>query len=155
MTPELTPLSLGCAQLGNLYVECSDAEATATVDAAWELGIRYYDTAPHYGLGLSERRLGAALRARPREDYVLSTKFGRLIRPADPPRERDTEGFAVPGDRRRVWDFTRDGIRRSLEESLDRLGLDRVDIAYLHDPDEHYRDVIEHGYPALEELRAE
>jgi D-threo-aldose 1-dehydrogenase len=151
----ITPLSLGCAQLGNLYAECSDEQSTATVDAAWELGIRYYDTAPHYGLGLSERRLGAALRDRPRDDYVLSTKVGRLIRPADPPRERDTEGFAVPGDLRRVWDFSRDGVRRSLEESLTRLGLDRVDVAYLHDPDDHYRDVIEHGYPALEELRTE
>jgi D-threo-aldose 1-dehydrogenase len=152
---DLSPLSLGCAQLGNLYVECSDADAMATVDAAWGLGIRYYDTAPHYGLGLSERRLGAALRERPRDDYVLSTKVGRLIRPADPPRERDTEGFVVPGDRRRVWDFSRDGIRRSLEESLGRLGLDRVDVAYLHDPDDHYREVIDHAYPALEELRSE
>lgn len=152
---QLTPLSLGCAQLGNLYVECSDAEATATVDAGWDLGIRYYDTAPHYGLGLSERRLGAALAGRSRDEYVLSTKVGRLLRPLDPPRERDTEGFAVPGDQRRVWDFSRDGIHRSLEESLGRLGLDRVDIAYLHDPDDHYEEVIQTGYPALEELRAE
>lgn len=152
---EVSRLSLGCAQFGNLYQECTDTQAAATIDAAWDVGIRYFDTAPHYGLGLSERRLGAALRQRPRNDYVVSTKVGRLLVPANPARERDTEGFAVPGNLRRVWDFSRDGIRRSLEESLVRLGLDRVDIVYLHDPDDHYRDVMEHGYPALEELRAQ
>jgi D-threo-aldose 1-dehydrogenase len=151
----LTRLSLGGAPLGNLYAEITDAEAAATVAAAWQRGIRYFDTAPHYGLGLSERRLGAALRVRPRDEYVISTKVGRLLVPADPPRERDDQGFAVAGDLRRAWDFSRDGIRRSLEASLARLGLDRVDIAYLHDPDDHYRDVIESGYPALHELRAE
>ena len=77
----VSELSLGCAQLGNLYREVSDEDARATVDSAWELGIRYFDTAPHYGLGLSERRLGAALAGRPRDDYVLSTKVGRLLEP--------------------------------------------------------------------------
>jgi D-threo-aldose 1-dehydrogenase len=151
---ELTPLSLGGAQLGNLYEECTDAQAVATVDAAWARGIRYFDTAPHYGLGLSERRLGVALQGRPRHEYVLSTKVGRLLVPAEPRRDRDDEGFAVPGDLERVWDFSRDGILRSLEESVGRLGLDRVDIAYLHDPDDHYRDVLDTAYPALDELRA-
>jgi D-threo-aldose 1-dehydrogenase len=151
----VSELSLGCAQLGNLYREVSDADARATVDSAWKLGIRYYDTAPHYGLGLSERRLGAALAGRPPGDYVLSTKVGRLLEPVDRPAGPDDEGFAVPATHRRVFDFSRDGIRRSLEESLRRLGLDRVDVVYLHDPDDHWDEVVESGYPALAELRGE
>jgi len=151
----LSELSLGCAQLGNLYREISDDDATATVDQAWDLGIRYFDTAPHYGLGLSERRLGAALARRSRTDYVLSSKVGRLLAPIDVASGLDDEGFVVPATHRRVWDFSRDGIRRSLEESLDRLGVDRLDIVYLHDPDEHWDDVIRTGYPAIDELRAD
>jgi D-threo-aldose 1-dehydrogenase len=148
-------LSLGCAQLGNLYRAVSDEDARATVDAAWHLGVRYFDTAPHYGLGLSERRLGEALAAYPREAYVLSTKVGRLLEPVDTVHGLDDEGFAVPATHRRVWDFSRDGIRRSLSESLERLGVDRVDIVYLHDPDDHWTDVIDTGFPALAELREE
>ena len=148
-------LSLGCSQLGNLYREVSDEDARATLDAAWELGVRYFDTAPHYGLGLSERRVGAGLAARPRDAYVLSTKVGRLLEPVDAVEGLDDEGFVVPATHRRAWDFTRDGIRRSLFESMQRLGLDRVDIVYLHDPDDHWNEVLETGYPALAELRAE
>jgi D-threo-aldose 1-dehydrogenase len=151
----MTELSLGCAQLGNLYRAVSDDEAAATVHAAWDLGIRYFDTAPHYGLGLSERRLGAALAGRNRDDYVLSTKVGRMLEPLAPPYGRDPGGFDVPATHRRVWDFSRDGILRSLEESLERLGLDRVDVVYLHDPDEHWAEALNEGYPALEELRRE
>ncbi len=152
---ELGGLSLGCAQLGNLYREVSDADARATVDAAWTVGVRYYDTAPHYGLGLSERRLGAALAERPREAYVVSTKVGRALDPVDAVVGLDDDGFVVPATHRRRWDFSRDGIRRSLSESLERLGLDRVDIVYLHDPDDHWDQVVATGYPALAELRAE
>jgi D-threo-aldose 1-dehydrogenase len=151
----MSELSLGCAQLGNLYREVSDADARATVDSAWGCGIRYFDTAPHYGLGLSERRLGSALAGRLRSEYVLSTKVGRLLEPIDRPAGLDGDGFAVPATHRRVWNFSRDGIRRSLEESLGRLGLDRVDIVFLHDPDDHWDDVIRTGYPALAELRDE
>jgi D-threo-aldose 1-dehydrogenase len=151
----VSELSLGGSQLGNLYREVSDADARATVDSAWELGIRYFDTAPHYGLGLSERRLGSALAGRPRNDYVLSTKVGRLLEPVDHPAGLDDDGFVVSATHRRVWAFSRDGIRRSLEESLGRLGLERVDIVYLHDPDDHWDDVIKSGYPALAELRDE
>jgi len=154
-TPPLTELSLGCSQLGNLHHAIDDDTASATVDAAWEQGVRYFDTAPHYGLGLSERRLGAALATRPRSGYILSTKVGRLLEPLAPVRGQDTDGFVVPATHRRVWDFSRDGVRRSLEESLQRLGLDRVDIAYLHDPDDHLEQVLAAGYPALEELRDE
>jgi D-threo-aldose 1-dehydrogenase len=155
VTPRLTELSLGCSQLGNLYRAITDEQARATVDAAWEHGIRYFDTAPHYGLGLSERRLGAALAGRPRGDYVLSTKVGRVLEPVSHAEGVDDEGFEVPATHRRVWDFSRDGVLRSLDESLVRLGLDRVDVVYLHDPDEHYREALDTAYPTLEELRAQ
>lgn len=151
----LSRLSLGCAQLGNLYRELSDEDARATVDAAWDAGVRYFDTAPHYGLGLSERRLGAALAARPRETYLMSTKVGRLLQPLATAQGLDDEGFVVPATHRRRWDFSRDGIRRSLSGSLERLRLDRVDAVYLHDPDDHWREILETGFPALAELREE
>ncbi len=152
---ELGALSLGCAQLGNLYREVSDADARATVDGAWTAGVRYFDTAPHYGLGLSERRLGAALAARPRDGYVVSTKVGRALDPVDVVAGLDDDGYVVPATHRRRFDFSRDGIRRSLSESLERLDLDRVDIVFLHDPDDHWDEVLATGYPALAELRAE
>jgi len=155
MTAELSRLSLGCAQLGNLYRELRDDEAGPTVDAAWAAGVRYFDTAPHYGLGLSERRLGAALAGRPREAFAVSTKVGRALDPVDAVTGMDDDGFVVPATHRRRWDFSRDGIRRSLAESLERLELDRVDILYLHDPDDHWEEVLATGYPALAELRAE
>ncbi|NGO69200.1 aldo/keto reductase [Streptomyces sp. SB3404] len=151
----VTRLSLGTAALGNLYAPVSEEQARGAVDAAWDAGIRYFDTAPHYGLGLSERRLGAALRDRPRAAYTLSTKVGRLLVPGGPGGRDAAGGFAVPADRRRVWDFSADGVRRSLAESLERLGLDRVDVVYLHDPDDHTRQALREGYPALERLRAE
>ncbi|MBV8064694.1 MAG: aldo/keto reductase [Actinobacteria bacterium] len=151
----LTELSLGCAQLGNLYRSVTDDEAAATVDAAWNAGIRYFDTAPHYGLGLSERRLGGALAGRARSEYVVSTKVGRRLVPLPEPYGRDDDGFDVPATHRRVWDFSRDGVLRSLEESLERLGLDRVDVVFLHDPDDHWAEALNEAYPALEELRAQ
>jgi D-threo-aldose 1-dehydrogenase len=147
-------LGLGAAQLGNLFRETSDEEAAGTVDAAWEAGIRYFDTAPHYGLGLSERRLGAALAGRPRDEFLVSTKVGRLLQPSPATADRpDDQGFAVPASAVRVWDFSADGIRRSLDASLERLGLDRVDIVYLHDPDEHWDKASGAGLPALVTLR--
>ncbi len=152
---QLTELSLGCAQLGNLYQAISDEQAHDTVEAAWNCGIRYFDTAPHYGLGLSERRLGAALAQYPRSEFVLSTKVGRILEQLEPSDDRDDEGFDVAATHRRVWDFSRDGILRSLEESLGRLGVDTIDVVYLHDPDDHWRDVIDSAYPALEELRSQ
>jgi D-threo-aldose 1-dehydrogenase len=155
LSKRLTELSLGCAQLGNLHEAIEEDTALATVDAAWETGVRYYDTAPHYGLGLSERRLGLALAGRRRADYAVSTKVGRLLEPLPAVAGRDPDGFAVAATHRRVWDFSRDGIRQSLEESLERLALDRVDIVYLHDPDDHLEQVLAAGYPALEELRDE
>jgi D-threo-aldose 1-dehydrogenase len=156
---EVTELGFGAASIGNLYREVPDGDAAAAVEAAWDRGVRYFDTAPHYGLGLSERRLGAVLRNCPREQYTLSTKVGRLLVP-DPggADRRDLDnGFDVPAGLRRHWDFSAAGVRRSLEESLDRLGLDRIDIVLIHDPEESDQPetALTEGYAALDELRAQ
>lgn len=153
----ITRLGLGAAPLAGLYTAVTEEEAAATVEAAWDVGIRYFDTAPHYGLGLSEQRLGAALRGRPRAEFTVSTKLGRLLEPLPGPEYGNdlAHGFAVPATHRRVWDFSADGIRRSLEVSLLRLGLDHVDIALLHDPDEHAEQAFREAYPALERMRDE
>lgn len=145
---------LGAAQFGNLYRETTDDESSAAVDAAWNAGIRYFDTAPHYGLGLSERRLGRALSARSRDEFVLSTKVGRLLE-SDPSGagRLDDEGFVVPATTKRRWDFSAEGVRRSLEASLERTGLERIDVVYLHDPDDHLDQAIAEAVPALVELR--
>jgi D-threo-aldose 1-dehydrogenase len=152
---QVTEVSLGAASIGNLFTEVDEEAARATIDAAWDGGVRAFDTAPHYGLGLSERRLGDALRHRPRSEYVISTKVGRLLQPVPPPYGRDREGFAVPATHARVLDFSADGVRRSLAASLDRLGLDRIDIALIHDPDDYGEQALREAYPALERLRAE
>ncbi|WP_194910826.1 aldo/keto reductase [Catenulispora rubra] len=151
----LTDLGFGGSPIGNLYREVSDADAEAAIVAAWDAGVRYFDTAPHYGLGLSERRLGAVLREHPRDEYMLSSKVGRLLVPNEAPSGQDDDGFAVPDTVRRQWDFSRDGIMRSIEASLDRLGTDRLDIVYVHDPDEHWREAAEEAMPALAQLRDE
>ncbi len=151
------PVAFGAASIGNLYREVDDDTARDAVRAAWETGVRYFDTAPHYGLGLSERRLGEALRAYPRDEVIVSTKVGRLLEPIPlTPGDRDLEnGFDVPRDRVRVLDYSRDGVLRSIESSLQRLGLDRIDIVLVHDPDDHYREAVEGAFPALEELRSQ
>jgi D-threo-aldose 1-dehydrogenase len=148
-------LGLGCAQLGNLYRAMTDESAYAIVDEAWSQGIRYFDTAPHYGVGLSEQRLGAALAGRPRDEYVLSTKVGRLLveNPAYTGVERDDEGFDVPAAIVRRRDYSRDGVLRSLESSLARLNLDRIDIAFVHDCEDYVSEALAGAVPALVELR--
>ncbi|MDH2427707.1 aldo/keto reductase [Sphaerisporangium sp. TRM90804] len=148
----VTRFGFGGAPIGNLFSAVSDEQAVEAVGAAWAAGVRLFDTAPHYGLGLSERRLGAALRHRPREQYTLSTKVGRLLVPSSS-GGRDDQGFDVPADRHRVWDFSRDGVRRSIEESLVRLGHDSVDMVLIHDPDDHWEQAVGEAYPALAELR--
>jgi D-threo-aldose 1-dehydrogenase len=150
----ISELGFGAASLGNLYRETTDREAREAVDRAWERGIRSFDTAPHYGLGLSERRLGAALAERPRDEYVLSTKVGRLLVPNEHPTGQDPD-FVVPDTLRRQWDFSRDAILRSLDESLERLGTDRVDIVYAHDPDQFDERAAWQAAEALTELRDE
>jgi D-threo-aldose 1-dehydrogenase len=147
----LTELGFGGAALGNLLQAVDDETAAQSVVAAFAAGVRYFDTAPHYGLGLSERRLGAALSGADRAGFVLSTKVGRLLEANPAPTGSDLAagGFAVPDDLRRRFDFSADGVRRSLESSLERLGLDRVDIVYLHDPDNHLDQAIAEAIPAL------
>jgi len=149
-------LGYGAANVGNLFRALSDDEAWGVLDAAWESGIRYYDTAPHYGLGLSERRLGAFLQTKPRDEYVLSTKAGRLLRPnPDHAGGLDTANdFHVPDDLQREWDFSAAGIRTSLDESRERLGIERIDLLYLHDPERNDLDLaLAEAFPAMEQLR--
>jgi D-threo-aldose 1-dehydrogenase len=136
-------IGLGTAPIGGLYAPVDDETAWATLDRAWELGIRTFDTAPLYGSGLAERRLGVFLQDKRRDAFVLSTKVGRLLRP-------DATGWEGA-----YFDFSFDGALRSLAESLDRLGLDRVDVALVHDPDDHYEEARHGAFRALTRLRDE
>ncbi|MFZ4719711.1 MAG: aldo/keto reductase [Ilumatobacteraceae bacterium] len=144
-------LGLGTAPLGNLFTSVTDDDAAATVEAAWDAGIRWFDTAPQYGHGVAEVRLGRALSGLPRDQYVLASKVGRLLRRTEGPRP-PTSFCDVP-DVDPVHDFSRDGVLRSLEESLERLGTDRLDVVYVHDPDDHERIARDEAFPALFELR--
>jgi D-threo-aldose 1-dehydrogenase len=150
---EVTTLGFGAAPIAGLYRAVEETTARAAIDAAWDGGVRYFDTAPLYGLGLSERRLGAALRDRPREEFVVSSKVGRLLVPRTPPLPRDDDLFDVPGDLTASRDYSRDGVLRSIEATLQRTGLDRIDVVYVHDPDEHWREAVEEAVPTLVELR--
>ena len=155
---EFGALSYGAANVGNLDRAVTDEQAGAVLDAAWDAGIRYLDTAPHHGLGLSERRLGSFLATKPRNQYTISTKAGRLLRPNPQGAGRldDEHDFAVPADLVRVWDFSEAGVRRSLEESLERCGLDAIDILYLHDPECHdLTPALRSGIAGLTALRDE
>lgn len=154
----LPSFSLGCAPFGDMFRARDDGEVQATLQAAWDAGVRHFDTAPHYGLGLSERRLGRFLAGQPRDEFVLSTKAGRLLRP-DPGWDGASldlaEGFHVPASLRRQWDVSPAGVRASIEESLERMGLDRVDVVYLHDPERSgLGNPVQRGMEALAEARA-
>jgi D-threo-aldose 1-dehydrogenase len=156
-------LGLGGAPLGNLFAPVTDADAQALLDAAWTGGCRSFDTAPHYGHGLSEHRVGAALRRQPREGFTLSSKVGRLLTPdAGVPREQ--HGYVGGLPFRQHWDYSATGVRRSVEDSLQRLGLAQLDVAYVHDcdaathgerADAVRRQVIGEALPALRELQRE
>ncbi len=146
----VTRVGLGGAPLGNMFMELPDSDAAATVAAAWESGIRCFDTAPFYGHGLSERRMGEVLRDHPRDEFVLSSKVGRLLEP-DP--DFDPGIFQVPPGLAPRFDYSRDGVLRSIEASLERLGLDRLDVVLVHDPDDHEADALAGAFPALVELR--
>jgi D-threo-aldose 1-dehydrogenase len=145
----VTRLGLGGAGIAGLYDAVAPATAAETVRRAHERGIRYFDTAPHYGAGRGEERLGAALPP----GCVVSTKVGRLLVPVGPGEPPEPAGFADPPPYRRVWDWTAEGVLRSLTASLERLGLDHVDVVYLHDPDDHEEEVYASAYPALAALR--
>ncbi len=163
---EVTRLGFGAASIGGLFQLISDDAAAATIDHAWSIGIRSFDVAPLYGYGTSECRLGAALAARPRGEFVLSTKVGRLVKRVEDVSpdddvdrqalgDRDDAYYEGTTDRRLVYDYSFDGVLRSVEASLERLGLSRIDILYIHDPDRHWRAVLDGAYPALERLRAD
>ncbi len=147
------PDGLGIAPLANLAHEVDEDVVWAALEAAWDVGIRYYDAAPHYGLGLGERRLGAFLATKPRDEFILSTKVGRLLVPNPAGVQPDDAGFAVRSPLMRRLDYSADGVRRSLDESLERLGLDRVDVVFVHDPDDHRDEALEGAFPALDALR--
>lgn len=156
-------LGLGGAPLGNLFTAVTDDDARTLVDAAWASGCRSFDTAPHYGHGLSERRLGDALRRHSRDEFVLSSKVGRVLLP-DASAPRAQHGYVDILPFRQAWDFSAAGTRRSVEDSLQRLGLPRLDVAYVHDPDaathgarapEVLRQVIDETLPALRQLQQE
>lgn len=151
---EVSRLGFGGAPIGGLFRAVDDDDARDALATAWDLGVRYFDTAPHYGAGRSERRMGEFLRAHPRKQWAISTKVGRLLDSASP-GSADDFGFVGEQPTTRVFDFSEPGVRRSLEGSLERLGVDRVDIAFLHDPDNYLDDAIARGWPALAKLREE
>lgn len=148
---DVTAIGLGTAPLGGLFAPVSDADADATIERSWALGVRFFDTAPLYGFGLAERRLGKFLRQQPRDSFAISTKVGRLLRAANgAPEDNHYKGTS---DERAQFDFSYDGVMRSVEESLARLGLDRVDVLLVHDPDDHYEDAVAGAFRALRRLR--
>jgi D-threo-aldose 1-dehydrogenase len=152
---EVGRLSLGCAAFGNLYEVVTDEAVQATVDTAWDRGVRLFDTAPLYGHGRSEERLGQALRERPRDAYVLASKVGRLLVPVAPAAPPEPTIFADLPPVAPVFDFSADGVRRSLDASLERLGVDRIDLVHVHDPDDHLDEAVGAAFPALLRLREE
>jgi D-threo-aldose 1-dehydrogenase len=155
----LPQIGLGTASLGNFLRPMTDADATAVIGRALERGVRYLDTAPLYGHGLAEQRIRAAIAGIPREELVISTKVGRLLRegaPRDDSQYFNGEPFYknVPSAGP-VWDFSENGIRQSVEESMQRVGVDQFDILHLHDPDDHFEQASTTGYHALSKLRAD
>jgi D-threo-aldose 1-dehydrogenase len=155
----VTLLGLGTAPLAGIYAPPDMDGAVALVERAWDLGVRYFDTAPLYGYGIGERILGRVLPSKPRDEFVLSSKVGRLVgREAAFAPDADIDrgqGSNWPGasDAQAVFDYSGDGVRRSIEESLERLRLDRIDVVYIHDPDDHWEAAIGEAYPALHRMR--
>jgi D-threo-aldose 1-dehydrogenase len=162
---QFTELGFGGAPLGNLYRPMTEKEARVTLEAVWAAGCRYFDTAPLYGLGLSETRLNGFLRPKARDSYLISTKVGRLLDPCEPHKRSGQGAFFETPSRRERFDYSYDGVMRSLEFSLERLGLDHVDIVYCHDADVYthgskeaadarINEFMAGGYRALDQLRA-
>lgn len=151
---EVTRLGLGCAAIGGLYGDIPDEQATQVVHRALDLGLNLFDTAPFYGSGKSEIRLGKALQGIQRDRYFLASKVGRILVPAEG-EDRGQDIFGDPPPFKPVFDYSYDGVMRSFEESLERLGVDRIDILHIHDPDDYWQEAISSAYPALERLRGE
>lgn len=145
-------LGVGTAPLGGLFTSVSDDEVDALIERAFEVGLSYFDTAPFYGSGSSERRLGKALRKVPRSSFRLSTKVGRILVPG---KTEGKTGYVDLDPFNPVYDYSASGIRRSFDSSLERLGLESIDIAYIHDPDDHLDQAINEAYPALDAMRKE
>ena len=162
---QFTELGFGGAPLGNLYRPMTEKEARVMLDAVWASGCRYFDTAPLYGLGLSETRLNGLLRPKPRASFLVSTKVGRLLDLCEPHERSRQDAFFETPSRRERFDYSYDGVMRSLEFSLERLGLDQVDIVFGHDvdvfthgskeaADARIKEFMNGGYRALDNLRA-
>ncbi|MBT0957176.1 aldo/keto reductase [Alphaproteobacteria bacterium KMM 3653] len=158
----VSSISFGCSGIANLYVEVSDLDARTVLDCAWKRGIRYFDVAPHYGRGLAEVRLGKFLLGKSRSEFALSTKVGRVLRSG--PQLDEADGFIAPLPNAVHYDYSAAGIRESFEGSCDRLGVDAIDIVYVHDigalthgseNDRHMKDLFETGLPELERLKSE
>jgi D-threo-aldose 1-dehydrogenase len=148
------PLVFGGGSIGGLYAPVSDDEARQALEAGWDAGVRAFDTAPHYGVGLSERRIGDFLASRPRAEFTVSTKVGRLLVPATGSVDGAEEFYGTP-PLTRVRDYSRAGVLASVAASLRRLRLDRVDIALIHDPDDFMTAARDDAYPALADLRSQ
>jgi D-threo-aldose 1-dehydrogenase len=150
---EISRLSLGTAAFGGLYTSVTDLDCTDTLITALDHGINFIDTAPHYGKGISERRIGRALASRDRSTFVMSTKVGRLLLPS----QTDIDEYFMDADNtvERKFDFSAIGVRQSLEASLERLGMDSVEILFIHDPDENADVAILEAYPELDRMRSD
>lgn len=149
----VTRLGLGTAPLAGLYRPVDEPDALKAIERSWDVGIRFFDTAPLYGHGLAEQRLGKVLRDRPRDEFTLATKVGRLLR-ADVPPEPGQSFRGTPSVNP-TFDFSYDGVMRSVEESRERLGMERLDVLHIHDPDDHYEQAFSGAYRALAQLRDE
>ena len=149
----VTRFGLGTAPLAGLFEEVGEDDALAVIESAWNAGIRFFDTAPLYGHGLAEIRLGKVLRNKPRDEFTLASKVGRLLRADAPPEPGQAFRGTPPVNP--VFDFSYDGVMRSVDESLERLGLERIDILHIHDPDDHYNAALKGAYRALDRLRAD
>jgi D-threo-aldose 1-dehydrogenase len=149
----VTRFGLGTAPLAGLFEEVGEDDALAVIESAWDAGIRFFDTAPLYGHGLAEIRLGKVLRNKPRDEFTLASKVGRLLRADAPPEPGQAFRGTPPVNP--VFDFSYDGVMRSVDESLERLGLERIDILHIHDPDDHYNAALKGAYRALDRLRAD
>jgi D-threo-aldose 1-dehydrogenase len=150
-THALPRIGFGTAPLGNLFTLVTDSAASAALQCALDNGIRFFDTAPQYGLGLAEQRLGSAIRHVDRSELILSSKVGRIVDDEGP--EQNTSFVDLPHTNRYRWDFSRDGVLKSIEASCQRLGVDRLDVVHVHDPDHHEHEALSHAFPALIELR--
>src|ERR1700729_4090396 len=151
---QVSQMVFGGGPIAGLYAPASEETAAQALEAAWAAGIRAFDTAPHYGVGLSEQRIGGFLAGCPRAEFVVSTKVGRRLVPAAGPVDGVEHFYGTPA-LSRVRDYSADGTLRSLDDSLRRLRLDRTDIALIHDPDDHMAEALDGAYPALARLRAD